>query len=63
MPKVNKGETVVVILSPQEVRDSIEHKAWCAAVDDDPSIVVKMPPIIVQDNEGGYRVQYSRLAR
>lgn len=63
MPKVNKGKTVVVVLSADEVRAAIEHAAWCAAVDDDSSIAVKgSPPIMVQDNEGGYRVQYTRVA-
>lgn len=61
MPKVNKGKTVVVELSAEEVRAAIEHAAWCAAVDDAPSIVVRgAPPIMVRDVEGGYRVQYSR---
>ena len=61
MPKINKGKTVVVILSAGEVRAAIEHAAWCAAVNDDPSIAVKGAPIMVQDHEGSYRVQYSRL--
>lgn len=61
MPKVNRGKTVVVILSADEVRAAIEHAAWCAAVDDDPSIAVKDGPIMVQDSEGSYRVQYSRV--
>lgn len=60
MPKINKGKTVVVILTADEVRAAIEHAAWCAAVDDDPSIAVKGKPIMVQDIEGGYRVQYDR---
>lgn len=63
MPKVNRGKTVVVILSDQEVRAAIEHAAWCAAVDDDPSIAVKDSPILVRDVEGGYRVQYTRIVR
>lgn len=63
MAKVNKGKTVVVILSADEVRDAIEHAAWCAAVNDDPSIAVKDAPIVVRDVEtGGYRVQYSPMA-
>jgi hypothetical protein len=64
MPKVNRGKTVVVELSAEEVRAAIEHAAWCAAVDDDPSIAVKeSPPIMVRDVEGGYRVQYTRVTR
>lgn len=62
MPKVNKGKTTVVILSADEVRAAIAHAAWCAAVDDDPSIAVKGDPIMVRDNEGNYRVQYTRIA-
>ena len=63
MAKVNKGKTVVVILSADEVRAAIEHAAWCAAVNDDPSIAVKDSPIVVLDVEGGgYRVQYTRIA-
>ncbi len=62
MPKINKGKTVVVILSAEEVRAAIEHAAWCAAVDDDPSIAVKDSPIVIRDVEdGGYRVQFTRL--
>lgn len=63
MPKVNRGKTVVVELSAQEVRAAIEHAAWCAAVDDDPSIAIKGSAILVRDTEGGYRVQFTRLAR
>lgn len=63
MPKVNKGKTVVVILSADEVREAIEHVAWCAAVDNDPSIAVEAPPIMVCDIYGNYRVQYTPLAR
>lgn len=62
MPKVNKGKTVVVILSADEVRAAIEHAAWCAAVNDDPSIAVKGSPIVVRDTDGGYRVQYTKIA-
>jgi len=60
MPKINKGLTVVVHLSADEVRAAIEHAAWCAAVDDDPSISVRESPIVVRDIDGAYRVQYSR---
>lgn len=64
MPKINKGKTVVVILSDQEVRDAIEHAAWCAVVNDDPSIAVKDAPIIIRDvANGDYRVQYTRIDR
>ena len=64
MAKVNKGETVVVILSAEEVRAAIEHAAWCAAVKDDPSIAVQGSPIVVRDVvDGGYRVQYTRIRR
>lgn len=59
MPKVNRGKTVVVILTEGEVRAAIEHAAWCAAVDDDPSIAVKDAPIMVRDSDGSYRVQYT----
>ena len=63
MPKVNRGKTVVVIVSADEVRAAIEHAAWCAAVDDDPSIAVKDSPIIVRDGSNGdYRVQYTKVA-
>jgi hypothetical protein len=61
MPKVNRGKTVVVILSADEARAAIEHAAWCAAVDDDPSIAVKGGPILVRDADGSYRVQFSRV--
>lgn len=61
MATVNRGMTVVVILSDAEVRAAIEHAAWCAAVDDDPSIAVKGDPIMVRDVEGGYRVQYTKV--
>lgn len=59
MPHIQDKGLMIVTLSPAEVLDAIEHKAWCAAVDNDPSIAVQQPPVIEQDGDG-YRVTYTR---
>ena len=63
MPKVNRGEKVTVKLSALEVRTAIEHAAWCAAVDDDPSIAVNGEVEITPIGNGGYSVRYTPLQR
>ena len=64
MASVNKGRpgVVAVELSAKEVRDAIEHAAWCAAVDDDHLIAVDGSALVIRHRNGGYRVRYKRVA-
>ena len=58
MPKVSDTGEVVVTLSAAEVREAIEHAAWCAAVDNNPSIAVTE---VQSERYGdGYRVTYTK---
>lgn len=59
MPQViDKGE-LIVILSAKEVREAVEHAAWCAAVNNDTSIAVQGDPRVVPYGDG-YRVTSTR---
>jgi hypothetical protein len=60
MPHVVAKGQVVVTLSAQEVRSAIEHAAWCAAVDNDPSIAVRGFTQIERHGDG-YRVTYTKI--
>lgn len=61
MPHVLDKGKVIVTLSAQEVRQAIEHAAWCAAVDNDPSITVE-ESVQVVPIPNGYRVTYTKVA-
>lgn len=61
MAEVSKSKTHVrVELSAKEVRDAIEHAAWCAAVDDDASIAIAGGTLVVRHKNGSYRVRYTK---
>lgn len=50
---------VMVELSAAEVREAIEHAAWCAVVKHDTSIAVQeSPPRMLPDGRGGFRIYY-----